>query len=89
MLRKPEYGSHNCIKIPSKVVHYGKLNRVQNSQATLASGKVFLVKGSWNSSFIDQCAAFPNDTHDDMVDVLCYAIHKYFIGETEVEVAYS
>lgn len=89
MLRSPNYGSHNCVAIPNEVVRFGKLTRVENIQPTIASGKVFLVRGSWNEAFIDQCASFPNDTHDDMVDVLAYAVHDYFINESEAVVTYS
>lgn len=89
MLKSPKYGNHNCVKINSKVVAYGKMNRVENIQPTLASGKVYLVRGSWTEAFIDQCASFPNDVHDDMVDVLAYAIHHYFITDEDVEVSFS
>jgi len=89
MLKSQKYGSKNCVKINSKTVAMGKMTRAQNSQPTLASGKVFLVEGSWNQPFIDQCCNFPNDVHDDMLDLLCYAIHKYFITEDEIYVDYS
>lgn len=89
MLKSRKYGSMNCVKINNKTVAMGKMTRAQNSQPTLASGKVYLVSGSWNQSFIDQCCNFPNDIHDDMLDLLCYAIHKYFITEDEVFVYYS
>jgi predicted phage terminase large subunit-like protein len=89
MLKSPKYGSHNCVKINSKVVSYGKMNRVENIQPTLASGKVFLVRGPWIDEFLEQLAVFPNGTHDDMVDVLAYAIHEHFIQDSEVFVAYS
>lgn len=89
MLRSPKYGNHNCIKINSKTVASGKMSRVEAGQPSLASGKVFLVEGSWIAEFIDQCASFPNETHDDMVDVLMYAIDYYFIGENTVTVSYS
>ncbi len=79
MLSKMEYGGFNTREVSNKVVALGKFNRVENSEPFLASGKVFLVEGAWNSAFIDQCAAFPNGAHDDMVDVLCYAVHKYFV----------
>ena len=84
MLSKFEYGGFNCIGIENKVVGLGKWNRVENSEPFLASGKVVLVEGGWNSRFIDQCATFPNATHDDMVDDLTYAIHHYFVkGEVK------
>lgn len=89
MLKSREYGNHNCRKINSKTVAAGKMNRVENAQPTLASGKVFLVMGSWIPAFVDQCATFPNDLHDDMVDVLGYAIDEYFISSGTVEVSYS
>jgi len=89
MLKQPRYGRINVVKVNNKVVAYGKLNRVENAQPTLASGKVFLVKGGWNAAFIDQCCNFPNDVHDDMLDLLCYAIHQYFITDTEVIVRIS
>lgn len=89
MLKQPKYGRRNCVKINSKVVAYGKLNRVENSQPTLASGKVFLVAGGWNAHFIEQCCNFPNDLHDDMLDLLCYAIHHHFIDEDDIDVSYS
>lgn len=89
MLRSHKYGNHNCVKIPNKTVIDGKMTRVESSQPTMASGKVFLIRGSWNSAFIDQCATFPNDVHDDMVDLLAYAIHEYFINEDEIEVTFS
>lgn len=89
MLKSPSYGSFNCVKINPKVVAYGKMTRVENIQPTLASGKVFLVKGSWNAPFIDQCASFPNDTNDDMVDVLAYAVHENFISAGTVDVVWS
>lgn len=89
MLKSPKYGGHNCRKINSKTVGYGKMTRGQNAQPTLASGKVFVVKGNWNEAFISQCASFPNDVHDDMYDLLCYAIDETFINESEVGVTYS
>lgn len=89
MLRSPQYGNHNCRKVNSKTVAEGKTTRVQNSQPTLASGKVFLVQGSWIAEFIEQCAVFPNGLHDDMVDVLAYAINFYFLNNHEAGVTYS
>jgi predicted phage terminase large subunit-like protein len=89
MLKSQEYGSFNCRKINSKVVSYGKLTRAEGVQPTMGSMKVFLVAGGWNEAFIDQCCNFPNDTHDDMLDLLCYAIYEYFINDDDVDVSYS
>jgi phage terminase large subunit-like protein len=90
MLRTPRYGNFNALGISNKTVALGKFNRVENSEAFLASGKGVLVRGSWNQEFIEQCVAFPNATHDDMVDVLCYAIDEWFIqGFRESNKAYK
>lgn len=89
MLSKLEYGGFNARGINDKVVGLGKYNRVENSEAFLASGKIILMQGSWNTAFIDQCAEFPNGLHDDMVDVLCYSIHKYFIKKSASGVSYE
>lgn len=89
MLKSPAYGNHNCRKINSKVVGYGKMTRAEGVQPIMGSGKVFLVAGSWNEAFVDQCCNFPNDTHDDMLDLLCYSIYEYFISEGDAEVSYS
>lgn len=79
MLSKPEYGGLNCRSIPNKVVAYGKFNRVENAEPFIASGKVKLLKGAWNKNFIDQCSSFPNGVHDDLVDVMTYAVDHYLI----------
>ena len=89
MLKSEDYGSFNCRKINSKVVSYGKLTRAEGVQPIMGSMKVFLVAGGWNEAFIDQCCNFPNDTHDDMLDLLCYAIYEYFINNDEVDVTYN
>lgn len=89
MLSKVQYGGFNAIGINNKVVALGKYNRVENSEASLASGKVVLVEGGWITQFIDQCTSFPNGVHDDMVDVLCYAVHKYLIRKSGGGVSYE
>lgn len=74
MLKQPEYGGFNVAKVNEKFVSYGKLTRGEYATPALASGKVHLIKGSWNEAFIKQCITFPNDVNDDMYDCLCYAI---------------
>lgn len=89
MLSKVEYGGFNARGINSKVVGLGKYNRVENSEPFIASGKVILIEGGWNATFLDQCASFPNGVHDDMVDVLTYAVHKYLIKKSSGGVSYE
>lgn len=89
MISKIEYGGFNARGVNNKVVALGKYNRVENSEPFLASGRVILVKGAWNNAFIEQCIAFPNDVNDDMLDVLTFAIHKYFIKKGANGVSYE
>ena len=80
MLNKDGY---NCVEIANAVVMVGKMARVKDAEPTLESGKIYLVKGTWNDKFINQCAVFPNGKHDEHVDNLCYSINKYFIKRRE------
>ncbi len=79
MLRTKRNGSFNTRGIPDKVVRYGKLNRVENAEPFIASGRVILVNGPWVKAFIEQCSSFPNAKHDDRLDVAMYMIDHYFI----------
>lgn len=78
MLNKQGY---NCIEINDKVVKYGKMGRVNNSEPTIQSGKIILIEGAWNEQFVDECCMFPNGEHDDQLDNLCYGVHEYYIEE--------
>lgn len=77
MLAKQRF---NAIYINNKTVSLGKESRVEDSGPSLQAGKVKILKGAWNDSFLDECASFPNGTHDDQVDNLCYATFEHFIS---------
>ena len=53
-----------------------KVARVQDISATLESGRVSLLAGGWNETFLDQLSKFPAAKHDDMVDCLVMAINR-------------
>lgn len=41
------------------------------------AGNLFLVRGTWNSTFIDEAIGFPNDSsHDDQIDAVSGAFSK-------------
>ena len=79
LLRMPKFGGYNTVEINNEFVKDGKITRVENSGPFLASGKIHIIEGPWNKAFISECTAFPNGKHDDMVDVLTYAIHEFYI----------
>ena len=51
-----------------------KETRLWAASPSLESGRVALVDGLWNEAFIDEVCGFPSRTHDEYVDVLCYAV---------------
>jgi predicted phage terminase large subunit-like protein len=54
-----------------------KTTRVTTSSPFIEAGRVVLIDGAWNDSFISQCSSFPNAAHDDMLDCLTQAIARY------------
>lgn len=54
-----------------------KVSRVAAVSPVIESGRVFLNDGRYIDSFLDECAAFPNGSHDDQVDVLVMALDVY------------
>ncbi len=51
-----------------------KVTRVNSVSPKIEAGRVYLVQGSWNDTFLNQCASFPNGLHDDEVDNLSAVI---------------
>lgn len=41
-------------------------------------GRVFLVEGAWNEEFLTEVCGFPNQPHDEFVDILGYAINDLY-----------
>jgi predicted phage terminase large subunit-like protein len=54
-----------------------KVSRVAAISPVIESGRVYLNDGRYIDSFLDECASFPNGTHDDMVDTLVMALDVY------------
>ena len=53
-----------------------KVARVQDISPMVEAGRVSLLNGPWNDAFLNECAAFPNGAHDDMVDTLVMALNQ-------------
>jgi predicted phage terminase large subunit-like protein len=63
------------VKITGKVVADGKLVRAHSVSGFVEAGKVWIPDDApWTSEFLDEVCGFPNATHDDIVDVLSYAL---------------
>jgi len=71
MLR--EYSTLNVKRTPSPVD--SKEVRLRAVSPRVECGRVFLVQGAWNEAFLDEVCGFPNQPHDEFVDILGYAIN--------------
>lgn len=68
----------NVTRITGRLVQDGKMARVKYAAPKAESSRICLVRGNWNDEFISQLTAFPNYSHDEYVDLLGYAVKKYF-----------
>ena len=50
--------------------------RAEALSAQAEAGNVCLVRGSWNTTFIDEAAFFPNSDYSDQVDAASRAFHR-------------
>lgn len=63
--------------VEDKAPNQDKVSRVSSVSAIIEAGRVNLLDMRYVDSFLDECAAFPNGSHDDQVDVLVMAIDRY------------
>lgn len=78
----------NAMEITSPLVSEGKEARIQAAAPKLEAGRVFLVRASWNDTFIGQLTGFPKASHDEAVDLLGYACERYFKKRKKGRVSY-
>lgn len=76
----------NIAEIKSEFVNNSKIENVRMSSAYIEAGRVFLIKGSWNDAFLNQCGTFPNAKHDEHVDLTCYGIERNLINSTSFDI---
>lgn len=62
----------NVVRTPSP--RDSKETRLNVASPSVEAGRVVLVDGPWNESFVDEVCGFPAKPHDEYVDVLCYAV---------------
>lgn len=61
-----------------------KETRLSTCSPKIECGRVVLVEGDWNEDFIKEVCGFPTMTHDEYVDILCYAIDHLLIKEDAI-----
>lgn len=69
----------NVTEIKTDFVKVSKIERARTSSPYIEGGRVYLVDGSWNDSYLRQIATFPNAKHDEHIDLTSYAIEDAFI----------
>lgn len=75
----------NAIKIPHS--SDDKETRLTAVSPSIESGKLILIEDTSNEIVIEQLTKFPNHEHDDLVDVVVYALDRYVGKSTEFNYA--
>jgi predicted phage terminase large subunit-like protein len=57
-----------------------KVSRVHSVSTLFESGMIWAPDESWAHEVIEECAAFPNGEHDDLVDSTTQALMRYRQG---------
>lgn len=73
----------------SKFVSISKQEVANTISSYIQAGMILLVEGHWNKLFLDYLANFPNDTHDEAVDLLGYAIERNLMSRDIVDIDYG
>ena len=61
-----------------------KAERLHAVSPKIECGRVWLVDGDWNEEFITEVCGFPNQVHDEYVDILGYAINYFENDDFEI-----
>lgn len=85
MLR--EYSTLNVKKTPTP--KDSKDVRLRAVSPRVECGRVFIVEGAWNDAFLDEVCGFPNQPHDEFVDILGYAINDLLKDDEEIDLDIS
>jgi len=72
----------NIAEIKSNFVNQSKIENARACSPYIESGRVLLVKGAWNESFLHQVGMFPNAKHDEHIDLTCYGIERNLMNDT-------
>jgi len=70
--------------IEDKAPTVDKVTRARACSPKVESGRVILLEGHWNESFLNQVAAFPNAAHDDELDCLTAIIERELINNSNI-----
>lgn len=72
----------NISEIKSNFVNQSKIENARACSPYIESGRVILIRGSWNESYLQQVATFPNAKHDEHIDLTAYGIERNLMLES-------
>lgn len=72
-------------EIKTDFVNNSKIENVRMCSNYVEGGRVKLIKGSWNESFLNQVGTFPNAKHDEHIDLTCYGIERNLLNRTSFD----
>lgn len=78
-----ENSSLNVVRTPTPVDN--KLVRLSAVSPRIESGRVYLVDGAWNEEFLKEVCGFPNQPHDEYVDLIGYAIEDLINNDDDID----
>ena len=73
-------------EINTDFVKVSKIERARMSSPYIEGGRVILVEGKWNESFLKQIATFPNAKHDEHIDLTSYGVERNLIKRKGVDI---
>jgi len=71
----------NISEIKTNFVNQSKIENARIVAPYIESGRVILIKGSWNDAFLQQVATFPNAKHDEHIDLTCYGVERHLLSD--------
>ena len=73
-------------EIKTDFVNSSKIENARTCSSFIEGGRVILIKGAWNESFLNQVGTFPNAKHDEHIDLTCYGIERNLLNNYKVDV---
>lgn len=73
-------------EIKTDFVNNSKIENVRMCSNYVEGGRVKLIKGTWNDSFLSQVGTFPNAKHDEHIDLTCYGIERNLMKSIAPEI---
>ena len=76
----------NIAEIKTDFVNNSKIENARICSSFIEGGRVYLIKGSWNETFLNQVGTFPNSKHDEHIDLTCYGIERNLLRGSGIDV---